>query len=239
MEHNKDEMNTKYQIALDAYTEVMEEEKELIHNPRQTTFTFEDLIDWYAPIPYESLIFGRAEDKIPVFLDVGDHQPQSMITVGKKKSGKTNFLKIMAESIVYSFGSRTFSVITNRKDEWSAYKGHYNYLFDFGEKGGEDLVLSLASHAHGKRGFSKTFDFLLIDELEGVENFELENILNLRWLMMNGAERGTWVISTASTSIIGKTILNFIPTKIAIVDGVFHIKEDNKICRFEVPMATG
>ena len=230
----------KIQLWQEAFDEVMAEEYGEVEQQNSLrsnhSFTFGHMVDEFAPIPESSLMFGVAGDGLPILLNCDDSIPKSLLTIGKSGSGKTNFLKVIAESINYAFGKRSFSVITTNRNEWSRFSGEYESLFTFGQTGADDLILSMAGNAHSTR--RNGMRFLLIDGMEHFDTLDIETISNLKWLLNNGASRGTWVIATGSDKLLRYPIMDFFPTKVANVNRAFFMQEGlYGFTRFSVPIS--
>lgn len=166
-------------------------------------------------LPPEAFFFGMATDGLPVLLNMNDPIAGALLVLAHEGSGKTDFLRTVAETVsvthpragssgTYGYYPSSYtkrvdvSIITNHPDEFNV-SNNLNVLnkrtFGFYETASEELILSLASWAHGNKGNSG-HAILLIDGFENVSSLSFDAKQNLRWLLLRGSARKVWVIAT-------------------------------------------
>jgi hypothetical protein len=73
----------------------------------------------------------------------------------------------------------------------------------------QDLLLSLASWAHGNKTANQSV-LLLVDDLESVAGLDFDALQNLRWLLLRGPARRVWPIITLNAVRYGQ-VISWIP----------------------------
>lgn len=157
----------------------------------------------FGPMPDEALFMGVAADGLPMLLNLHDPVPGSLLITADAGAGKTNLLQTIAQAagMMHSPENVQFSVLTSHPEEWSGYERIPNNVgvFPFSANSSKELILSLASWAHGNKNSSQSV-VMLVDDLETATNMDLDTRQNLRWLLLHGPGRRVWPVVTLSTS---------------------------------------
>ena len=153
----------------------------------------------FGNLPHGVLFLGAAYDRLPILLNLNDPTPGPIMIMGDQGSGKTNFLRMIAQSTeqIHSPQEVQFGVISNHPKEWDGYAENRNCMgvFPSHHNDADDFILSLADWAHHNRS-EKRFALLLIDDLEAVTQMNDDVQQNLRWLLLRGPNRRVWPIVT-------------------------------------------
>ncbi len=152
-------------------------------------------------LPSRSLLFGVASDGFPVALNLLDPTPGPILVIGDAGSGKTSFLRLAAQSVVWSQSPRRvqFAVITATPEAWAGWDVVPHHLVTLSPyaAGIRDLLFDLAAWAQtDQRGQSR---LLLIDDLSALLHLDAETLENLQWILANGPQGGLWPIVTVNT----------------------------------------
>ncbi|MEJ5225154.1 MAG: FtsK/SpoIIIE domain-containing protein [Anaerolineales bacterium] len=152
-------------------------------------------------LPSRSLLFGVASDGFPVVLNLLDPTPGPILVIGDAGSGKTSFLRVAAQSAVWSQSPRRvqFAVITATPEAWAGWDSVPHHLVTLSPyaAGIRDLLFDMAAWAQtDQRGQSRLF---LIDDLSALLHLDAETLENLQWILTNGPNFGLWPIVTVNT----------------------------------------
>ncbi len=152
-------------------------------------------------LPSRSLLFGVASDGFPVALNLLDPTPGPILVAGDSGSGKTSFLRVAAQVVVWSQPSQRvqFSVITPTPEAWAGWDSVPHHLATLSPyaAGIRDLLFDMAAWAQlDQRGQSR---LLLIDDLPALMHLDAETQENLQWIFTNGPNVGLWPIVTVNT----------------------------------------
>lgn len=162
----------------------------------------EEVIKEFTPFPPEAMFLGVASDGLPVLLNLHDPIPGCLLVIGDCGSGKTNILKSSAAaiSIIHPKENVQFGVVTKHPEEWEDFDKSKNNIgiFSSYHQSSEDLILSLASWAHGNKT-NKQSIVLFFDGLENISDMDFDARQNLRWLLLRGAVRRVWVVATINS----------------------------------------
>lgn len=203
-----------YELALEALEElaqVLAPEDDFYATPSDEIETLEQTPEQLAPmslsetlgefgnLPSGALFLGAAYDGLPILLNLNDPTPGPILITGDQSSGKTNLLRMIAQSTekIHSAREVQFGVISNHPREWDGFKENKNCMgvFPSYHKDADDFILSLADWAHHNRS-EKRFALLLIDDLEAITQMNDDIQQNLRWLLLRGPNRRVWPIVT-------------------------------------------
>ncbi len=203
-----------YELALAALEELMETsapEDEYFFEPDEPEEVTERtppetgqppldaVLDEYGNLPPGALFLGVAYDDLPILLNLNDPTPGPILIAGDARSGKTELLRMLGESIaqIHLPKDVQFGVITNKPQEWHGFDENRNCMgvYPSYERGADDLVRSLADWAHNNRN-EKRFALLLIDDLEAVLKMDEDARQDLRWLLLRGPNRRVWTFVT-------------------------------------------
>jgi hypothetical protein len=168
-----------------------------------------DVLAEIGPFPREALFLGIASDGLPVLLNLHDSHPGPILIAGDPGSGKTAFLKTIAQSIATTHGPADlqFGVITNYPDEWVSMEAtpHRAGVFAVGHSGTNEFLHSLTAWAHSNKDTHRCM-LLLVDDLESVASLDLEAVQNFRWLLLRGPARRVWPVVTLNAQRYGQVI---------------------------------
>jgi len=161
--------------------------------------TLNEILEEISPLPREALLLGMAPDGLPVLLNLYDALPGPILVIGDAGSGKTDFLRVVAHSVMRTHSSEDvqYGVITNHADEWDNIDEttHCMGIFPVRHAKAEEFMLALTTWAHANRTSNQS-KLLLVDDLESVSNLELDILQNFRWLLLRGPARHVWPIIT-------------------------------------------
>lgn len=160
-------------------------------------------------LPAHALFLGVASDGLPVLLDLSDPHPGPMLISGDAGSGKTAFLKTLAQAAIQMHRSDDiqFGVVTNYPEEWGSLEAtsHQAGIFPTGHAGTGEFLHSLAMWAHSNNNTGQCI-LLLVDDLESVASLDPESVQDFRWLLLRGSARRVWPVVTLSAPRYGQVI---------------------------------
>jgi len=204
--------NRQFSLALQALTELKTETSTPLPAGQRTISAapaLNEVLAEIGPLPVEALFLGVATDGLPVLLNLYDPHPGPMLIAGDAGSGKTAFLRTIAQSVAQTHDAKDvqYGVITNYPDEWNATGAtpHNVGVFPVGHQGTQEFVQSLASWAHSNKNTHQCV-LLLIDDLESVASLDLETVQNIRWLLLRGPSRRVWPLITLNAPRYGQVI---------------------------------
>jgi hypothetical protein len=200
--------NRQFSQALQALTELKTETS--AEKPVPTAPALRDVLAEIGQLPAEALLLGLATDNLPVLLNLHDPHPGPLLVAGDAGSGKTAFLKTLAQSVIQTQNANDvkFGVLTNYPEEWEgvAATSHRVGVFPVGHQGAQEFMKSLTAWAHSNKN-SRQCVLLLVDDLESVASLDLETVQNFRWLLLRGPARRVWPIITLSAPRYGQVTL--------------------------------
>ena len=186
-------------LALQAYQEIQSELQQEKHSlPITADMPASDPV---APLLDGSLLFGLAEDGLPVMFDLYDPAPGPLLVTGDGGCGKTAFLQSLARlSDVQNPGDVYFGVLTAFPDEWETLEAQSNCLGVWPSDHPSTLeFLSRMVNWAEALAESRQIVLLLVDGLEMLAGSDYQVQHHLRWLLMRGPESHIWpIVSTNS-----------------------------------------
>ena len=192
----------RYGLAVEALSELKSELLVVDDAVADSESPLETTLAELAPLPEDALFLGRADDGLPVLLNLLDPAPGPLLIQGDAGSGKTGFLRSAAAAIEICHPARRvqYGVVTPRPEEWEGLPPgpHQIGIFSVRERTCLDFVLSLNAWAHSNRSDQSVV--LFWDGLELVDHLEAELVDNFRWLLLRGPVRKVWPIVTLDTS---------------------------------------
>jgi energy-coupling factor transporter ATP-binding protein EcfA2 len=203
-----------FSLALEALLELKADvaSPSLRAKPVLAAPTLKGVLTEIGPLPREALFLGVALDGLPVLLNLNDSIPGPLLIVGEAGSGKTSYLKIIAQTVQQTqrVDNVQFAVITDRPDEWQDIPAtdHGVGIFLANHNAAQDLLLSLSRWAHVNK--SKQSVLLLIDDLEAITKVDSEALQNFRWLLLRGPAHRAWPIVTMNAERYAE-VLPWIP----------------------------
>ena len=200
--------NRQFSLTLQALTELKTETSTPLTRPTiGAAPALSDVLAEIGSLPAEALFLGVATDGLPVLLNLYDSHPGPMLIAGDAGSGKTAFLRTIAQSVIQTHHSNDiqFGVITNYPDEWESMESvpHRVGVFPVGHNSTQEFVSSLSSWAHSNKNTNQCI-LLLVDDLESVASLDLETVQNFRWLLLRGPARRVWPIVTLNAPRYGQ-----------------------------------
>lgn len=205
--------NRQFSIALESYLELKEEVSALPPQRKPVSPTMSSVLTRIGPLPREALFLGFASDDLPVLLNLFDPVPGPLLVTGDAGSGKTTFLQSIARTLVKTHqpNNLQYGVITSHSDEWNEIgkTSHHVGVFSMKDTGAKDLILSIASWAHGNKNPRQSV-LLMIDDLEAAAKLDFDTLQNLRWLLSRGPSRRVWPIVAMDADRYGQ-VISWIP----------------------------
>lgn len=188
--------------GLDAYSELIRD-GEMPPGENRLTNPRPSILDILARNQYDPnrLILADIPGFSPLFIDFSAPQIGPLLITGSTACGKTDFLHAVARSVELGHdpGLLTYHVLTHTPDEWLAFsttpRQHNQGITSLASNASQDLLLSLASWAHGSHDPNKQV-VLLVDDLATVSSLDFDARQNLRWLLLYGPARQVWPIIT-------------------------------------------
>jgi hypothetical protein len=201
--------NRQFSAALEALSELKAEiASPPLPQPIPAAPTLNRVLSEIGSLPREALFLGIASDGLPVLLNLHDPIPGPVLVTGDPGAGKTALLQMVARSIppTHSAADVQYAVVTAHPEEWRdvPVTDHCVGIFSVYETGAQDIVLSLASWAHGNK--SKQAVVLLVDDLESIAKMDAEALNNFRWLLLRGPARRVWSIVTMNAERYGHAL---------------------------------
>src|SRR6266508_3963336 len=194
----------RYALMMEAMAELKPEldaEQARQVKPTPARPSLNEVLADYGPMPLEALFLGVASDGLPVLLNLHDPVPGPILITADPGAGKTALLQTVALAAgkMHQPDELQFGVLTSHPDEWGGFEDIPNNvgIFPLYHQSAEDLILSLASWAHGNKT-SRQSILLLLDDLEAASNLDFDAKQNLRWLFLRGPARRVWPITTVN-----------------------------------------
>ena len=207
--HNSPDALREFSMTLPASTELKTDASTPPSKPVPAAPSLNDVLAEIGSLPREALFIGVATDGLPVLLNLYDSHPGPVLVAGDAGSGKTAFLRTIAQSVVQTHNANDiqFGVITNYPDEWEdlASTPHGLGIFSVGHNSTQEFVGSLATWAHSNKNSHQCI-LLLVDDLESVASLDFTTLQNFRWLLLRGPARRVWPIVTLNAPRYGQII---------------------------------
>ena len=205
--------NRRFSLALEALTELTLGTPAPLSQPVPVEPTLGGVLAEIGPLPREALFLGIASDGLPVLLNLHDPLPGPILVTGDAGSGKTTFLQTLVRAVTQTHmpESVQYAVVTHRPEEWNDDNAtpHRVGVFPVHHNSAQDLLLSLASWAHGNKTARQSV-LLLVDDLEAAAGLDFDALQNLRWLLLRGPARRVWPIVTMDAGRYGQ-VISWIP----------------------------
>lgn len=194
--------NYQYALMLNALREVQAELGQLPAAGAPLFPGLSDVLEALGRIPRNRLLFGIAEDGLPLLLHLRDPRPGPLLVTGDKGSGKTAFLKAMlrAAGLLNPPGSLHFAVLTEYPDEWARFQDakHMAGIWPAYERSAETLLFDLACRAQARQ--DPTPVILLFDGLDSVLHASQAAQSNFRYLLAHGPSAYIWPVVSINSS---------------------------------------
>lgn len=165
----------------------------------------------FGPVPNYSSYLGTCDDGLPLFIDLGDASPGSLLIIGNEHENCIPFLRnILASTISLNHqNSLQCSVITPNIGNYSdlAQTEHMENLLSSYESSAHQHVVDLAILAEQRRSgrHIRPIHLLIIDDITEIlkyQDFETAN--HLGWLASNGPKNSVWLVASIAKSMLEK-----------------------------------
>lgn len=165
----------------------------------------DEVLDDIGPLPLEALFLGRAEDGLPVLLNLHDPAPGPILVVGDHASGKTDLLRLLAQFAISTSTPQEiqFVVITDRAEEWQERISDAPHCVGVFPGQGADtrrLFQSAAMWIEGD-GSPKQSVLILLDGLDVILNWDEVTLAHLFQVLKHGTKKRVWPIVTVNSHV--------------------------------------
>lgn len=165
----------------------------------------DEVLEDIGPLPLEALFLGRAEDGLPVLLNLHDPTPGPILVVGDDAAGKTDLLRLLAQ---YAISTGTpheiqFVVITDRAEEWQERITDAPHCVGVFSGQGADtrrLLQSAAMWIEGD-GSPKQSVLILLDGLDVILNWDEATLAHWLQILKYGTKKRVWPIVTVTSQV--------------------------------------
>lgn len=200
--------------------------------------TLEGVLDQISPLPKKFLLFGQAEDELPVLLDLSNPDPGPILIAGDAGAGKTHLLRLIARFVASTHRPEEiqYGVITACPDEWKGliHVPHCIGVFSTEEQRSVDYIQALALWI-GKSTMNGQAVLLMIDGLEQFAGQNHEIHEELRTILLQGPARQIWPIVTLSPNRLGEAgaWLKYFHTRVFGWARHVDARDDDRCLKFE------
>ena len=189
-----------------------------------TLSELQQYIKSFGPVPNRTSYLGTCYDGLPLFLDLADPTPGSLLLIGSDEISNTRFIKtILASSMmINSIIDLKCSVISPNVGNYYdlTHYDHMEKLLSAFDSAAHKYIVDLAILAEQRRNGRHTgvTHILFIEDLAEImkyDDFETEN--HLSWLTSNGPRNAIWVLASIDrqkVEKIGKKMLQCFGTYI-------------------------
>jgi DNA translocase FtsK/SpoIIIE-like protein len=154
-------------------------------------------------LPSNALLFGLAGDGLPVLLSLLNPRPGPVLIVGDAGTGKTNFLRTVAQAAVWMHDPQDlrFGVVTPTPESWQGWDAlpHYEGLWSSYDGRLRDVFFDLAAWAQSNKQNQSTL--LLIDDLSALAHLDAPLLENLHWILTQGPAHRLWPLVTINAQL--------------------------------------
>jgi hypothetical protein len=174
--------------------------------------TLEDILVDFPYLPVQTAVLGQGDDGYPILFDLNDPRPGPLLICAEKSAGKTNLLKVIANSLSRN-NSRydvQLSILSPKPEEWAGHGG----IYPTWERSAGDQVVELAAVAEQRRWGRElgAAQVMLLDGLEQVKTWDDEPQIFFDWLLREGPAMNVWTIATVSpeaSTALGRLMTGF------------------------------
>lgn len=163
----------------------------------------------FGPVPINTTYIGTCNDGLPLFFDLGDASPGSLLIVGTEQEHCIPFLRnLLASTLsINARGNVYCSVISPNVGNFSdlAVNTGVNNLFSPFDSAAHEHIVELSILAEQRRSGRHygPINLIIIDDLAEIlkyNNFETTN--HLGWLAANGPKNSIWLVASISYNIL-------------------------------------
>jgi len=174
--------------------------------------TLKRIVEWLLPLPEYSVLFGMAEDGLPILLDAKDTLSPNVIVWDKLARQSLHILKVISEYLFQHRSQNTeieFIVLTLYPEDWGELnkygmgaqgKTSCIGIIPFGSKLAEKVMEGLAKWVNEKHKSSKQPVIVLVDGLENVNRMSKDFQDHFRYLLDLGRKKNVYIIGTSHKS---------------------------------------
>lgn len=161
-------------------------------------------------LPPDTALLGVGKDGLPVLLDLGDPTPGAVLILSDDRSARREILRGVLESGMQTNPPHRlqYLILSSQPERWWMWRsegGYERHSLGIEALEAEPCTRWLKSLAElveqrrmGTRGGPAVL--ILIDDLEAVMSLGYDAMVQLDWLIKQGAEAGVWVLATAPAS---------------------------------------
>ncbi len=202
-----------FSMALQAFQELMPEIKEqkkktyrrspaMTISPAATlpsAMTLEELIAQNPTLPRDTLMFGMANDGLPILLNLYEPAPSPVLVLGESGVGKTSLMQTLARAtdLVQEPSNIQFGVVTNHPEEWQAIEVSPASLgvWPANHPSSREFIQRIADWGRQPEHGRQTI-ILFLDDLASIINTSYEIQENIKWLLLNGGKNHVWIVAS-------------------------------------------
>jgi len=163
-------------------------------------------------LPPNTTLLGVGEDGLPVLLDLNDPTPGAVLILSDHRASRRDILRSVLESgIACNPPHRLqYLILSSQPERWWSWRSDQNadrHCLAIEPLESEPCTRWLKSMSElveqrrmGVRGGPAVL--ILIDDLESVMALGYDGLVQLDWLIKQGAEAGVWVVATAPAARI-------------------------------------
>lgn len=191
--------------ALRALREVEEEQGVKTTVPDLPIFTeAKPYLDQLGDLPSASLLFGAADDGLPILLDLHEPRTGPILILGDAESGKTGLLQAVLKNAIHR-GDRSnvqFAVLTQNPDDWSRFESDALIeVVPMHPREARDLFFHASAWMDDPDRDPESALVLLIDGLDVVSRLDVQTRESFTWLLQNGLRGGVWILVTLNATL--------------------------------------
>lgn len=161
-------------------------------------------------LPPNTALLGVGEDGLPVLLDLSDPTPGAVLILSDHRAARREILRSVLESGIANNQPHRlqYLILSSQPERWWSWRSDHDagrHCLAIEALENETCTRWLKSLADlveqrrmGARGGPAVL--ILIDDLESVMTLGYDGLVQLDWLIKQGAEAGVWVLATAPTA---------------------------------------
>lgn len=161
-------------------------------------------------LPPDTALLGIGKDGLPILLDFSDPTPGAVLILSDDRSARREILREVLESGMHTNPPHRmqYLILSAQPERWWTWRsegGYERHCLAIEPLEAEPCTRWLKSLAElveqrrtGTQGGPAVL--ILIDDLEGVLGLGYDGLVQLDWLIKQGAEARVWVLATASAT---------------------------------------